>query len=303
MKKRIKVKTISESNDSDKLIVFHASSLEDEIRFYFDDKRYVSAKDNHDGTLSIQYGEKDTTNYIQNNKSTLTIIKENLKDFLKIMFFLSIVTLLITFLFVILAIIIKNTLIYLLIINFIYFFFGIVSVAIEEYKTTPPSLKSKHSAEHMMANFLEKNKRLPTNMDEIKETTRFCIDCGSRELIRGYTEDFIQSGVTSILAVVIASCITQNCENGIILGIIFFIFYITIAYFVGILMRKYGKLDFLIEPIQDLLNNIIQCCNTTKNVKDEDIILAYYAAKYWMKIVYPEFYVEDEDNFNECEGS
>jgi hypothetical protein len=68
-------------------------------------------------------------------------------------------------------------------------------------------------------------------------------------------------------------------------------------------MHKYNKLDFIIKPIQKVLNIIVQCSNTTKKVDDNDIIMAYCAAREWLKIVYPEFYNEEEDIFLKCEES
>ena len=52
------LKSIWKSTDPEKLIVFHASSLEDEIRFYFNDEQYVVARDNKDGTFTIKYEEE-----------------------------------------------------------------------------------------------------------------------------------------------------------------------------------------------------------------------------------------------------
>lgn len=304
MEERIEIKTIFKSSNPEKIIVFHAASLKDEIRFYFNDEQYVSARDNYDGTFSIHYEEDEKVETDEKKaKSTLSVIKENWKEFLKIVLLTGIVVLLISIMLVILAAVIKNTLIYVLLIDSIIFSIEVISVVILEYKTTPPSLKSKHSAEHMMANFLEKNKRLPQNMSEIKNTTRFTNDCGSRKKTLEYTENFVQNIVTAVIAIIIGSCITQNCKNEILLCIVLIAIYIATGFIVGILMRKYNKLDFIIKPIQKVLNNIVQCSNTTKKVEDNDIIMAYWAAREWLKIVYPEFYNEDEDIFYECEES
>lgn len=70
-----------------------------------------------------------------------------------------------------------------------------------------------------------------------------------------------------------------------------------------ILLHKYKNLEFIINYIEDILNYIVQCANTTKNVKDKDLVLAYYAAKYWLKVVYPEFYSEDNNIFTKSKES
>ena len=74
------------------------------------------------------------------------------------------------------------------------------------------------------------------------------------------------------------------------------VFYFT-SYLVGVLIRNYGLFGFVINPIKRALTNIAQCGNTTKNVKDKDILLAYRVASVWMQVVYPEFYKKDEDVF------
>ncbi len=296
MKERIKPKTIFKLGHPENLIVFHAESLEDEIRFYFNNTQYVSARYNYNGTCSINYEEEKIEVNERKSKITLSIIKENWKDFLMSILLSSIIVISISITLVILAIAINNTLIYFLLINFIFSSLKVI-VVIRQYKNTPPALKSKHSAEHMMVNFLDKNKRLPQNMSEIKSTTRFNDNCGSGKMTLEYARDFVHNTVTAVLAIIIGNFITQNWKNGLHLYI-FIVIYIAIGSIVEVLIRKYNKLYFIIKPMQKLLSNIIQYSNTTKKVEDNDIILAFCAAKEWLKIVYPEFYNDkDEDKF------
>ena len=49
--------------------------------------------------------------------------------------------------------------------------------------------------------------------------------------------------------------------------------------------------------MEKALTNIAQSTNTTRQVNDKDIILAYCAAKPWLETVYPEFYNESDDDF------
>ena len=58
-------------------------------------------------------------------------------------------------------------------------------------------------------------------------------------------------------------------------------------------------MKFMINLIEKCVTNVNQRVVTTKNVKDKDIILAYYAAREWMKLVYPEFYNKKDDVFLE----
>lgn len=289
MEERIEIKPIFKSNDPEKLIVFQADSSKDEIRFWFNNEQYVSARDNYNGTFSILY-EEEKVECNNKNEKELGIIKENIKKYLSFIFSDKVDSL---FIFIYFFVIIKNVLICLLLANSILFLIDIAAVVIIEYKKAPIPLKSKHSAEHMIVNFLEEKKRLPKNMSEIKSASRFTDNCGSREKTIGYTENFVQRAFTSVIAINIGNCIIQNCKNRILSCIILIAVYIIIGFIIGILMKKYNKLDFIIKPIQKVLNNIVQCFNTTRKIEDNDIVLAYCAAKEWMKIVYPEFYNEE----------
>ena len=71
--------TIIKAKDPDKLIVYHASSRKDEIRFYINETQYITAVEQSDGTAWVDAGEDIEEK--ENKKSSLTIIKENFKGF------------------------------------------------------------------------------------------------------------------------------------------------------------------------------------------------------------------------------
>lgn len=288
--------TIFRASNPEELIVFHASSLQDEIRFYLNDTQYITAIEKGEGNVSVEVGE-EVEREEENKKSTLAIIKENFKEFFKIIS-ISILVLvgLMALLFVINSLI-DNMLIYLIAMNVILSMFSIINTVILESKTTSPALKSKHSAEHMMANFLEKNKRLPKNIQEVRNSSRFSTDCGSRDLIKGIAEDLVSKILASILAVVANALYLVFFENVIGEIIVFLGVYYLTSFLVGRLLKKHGKMGFVINPIKRVLTNIAQCANTTKKVEDKDIILAYCVARVWMQVVYPEFYKQEDDVF------
>jgi len=192
---------------------------------------------------------------------------------------------------------INNLLIYLIAINVILLTYSIIGIVILEMRNISSTLKSKHSAEHMMINFLEKNKRLPKNMQEIRKSSRFSKKCGSRDLIKEITENFVSKILASILAVVADALYLVFFDNAIAEFIVFLGVYCLIRFLVGRLLKKHIKMGFVINPIKRVLTNIVQYGNTTKKVEDKDIILAYSVARVWMKAVYPEFYKKEEDVF------
>lgn len=288
--------TFFRASNPEELIVFHASSLQDEIRFYLNDTQYITAIEKGEGNVSVEISE-EVEREEENKKSTLTIIKENFKEFFKIISILILVFVGVMSLLFVINSLIENMLIYLISMNVMFSMYSIISTVILEIRTTPLRLKSKHSAEHMMVNFLENNKRLPKNMQEIRKSSRFSKDCGSRNLIKGIAEDLISKILASILAVVANALYLVFFENIIGELIVFLGVYYLTSFIVGRLLKKHGKMGFIINPLKRVLTNIAQCANTTKKVEDKDIILAYCVARVWMKAVYPEFYKKEEDVF------
>ena len=149
-----------------------------------------------------------------------------------------------------------------------------------------------------MVNFLQINKRLPKNIEEVKKSSRFSTECGSRELIKGIAEDFVRSIIAIIFTAIAYGIISHFLSNSVIIFICFLSNYYTLRFIVGKLITKYGILNFAIKPLNKVLTNIIQCANTTANVKDKDIAMAYYVSKAWLQIVYPEFYNGNDDSWN-----
>lgn len=43
-----------------------------------------------------------------------------------------------------------------------------------------------------------------------------------------------------------------------------------------------------------MLNYLFQCINTTKNARNIDLKLAYFAGSEWLKFKYPEYYDEED---------
>ena len=297
MEERNKVTSIIKSNEPEKLVVFHAASLQNEIRFYLNDTQYLVAVECEEGCTIRLEEEKEEED---NKKSKISVIRENLKEFLKlfsIIFGISILGFIGVFY---LSKIIDNILVFLIIINIIYFIIDILNVVIMETMETAPKVKSKHSAEHMMVNFLEINKRLPKSIEEVKKSSRFSPKCGSRERIKGIAEELIRSIVATIFTVIVSvvvSHFSSNSATSATYAIMFFTTYILVKFVVGKAITKYGALNFIVKPIKKVLTNIVQCANTTSKVKDKDIILAYSVARSWLKVVYPEFYNENEDIF------
>ena len=294
MEERNKVTSIIKSNDPEKLVVFHAASLQNEIRFYLNDTQYFAAVEGEEGRTIRLEEEKEEED---NKKSKISVIRENLKEFLKLFSIIGGISILGFIGVFYLGKIIDNILVFLIIMNIIYFIINIVNVVIMETMETAPKVKSKHSAEHMMVNFLEINKRLPKSIEEVKKSSRFSPECGSRELIKGIAEELIQSIVATIFTVIVSVVVSHFSSNSATYVIVFLATYFLVKFVVGKAITKYSALSFIVKTIKKVLTNIAQCANTTSKVKDRDIILAYSVARPWLQVVYPEFYNENEDIF------
>ena len=293
MEDRNNITTIFKSNDPEKLVIFHAASLQDQIRFYLNDTQYIAAVDCEEGYQIIVGEEVQEKEEIK--KSTISIIRENLNQFIKLFSLcIGIFALGILLLFYLITII-DNILVYVVIMHIVYLIINVVIVVILESKETAPSLKSKHSAEHMMVNFLEINRRLPKNIEEVKKCSRFTPECGSQDLVEKIAANFIKCVFASIFSFIISEIVLCFYDNAIVNEIVFLLAYYPLSFVLGKLIKKYKKIEFIIRPMKKVLTYIAQCANTTNKVKDRDIILAYSVASPWVQVVYPEFYNQDAD--------
>lgn len=161
------------------------------------------------------------------------------------------------------------------------------------------SRKSKHSAEHMLVNFIERNKRLPKNMTEIKKSSRFSPGCGSKSLIKGLPQDLVTGIFAAIISAIVCICISYFSESTILKASPLAVSYVIVGLTSSLLIHTSEKMEVVIKPAEKLLTNIAQLATTTKKVEDKDIILAYRVASIWFQKIYPEFYNEEEDVFLE----
>lgn len=288
--------TVIKNKNLDKLAVYHACSLEDEIRFYLNETQYISAIEK--GEEDIIVGLMEETD-AKKEKQKLKLKKADYFKLFAIFFVMVIVIGAITIASLLIGAYFNSMFMYLVTLNIMMFLFDIIRLLIMEAKTTPPCLKSKHSAEHMMVNFLEKNRRLPKSIKEVRTVSRFCIGCGSEKLIKGITEEFISKMFATLIAA-ISSIIYLGFMNNEIIGCIIFIcVYLGVIILIQLLLKKWNKLNFLIRPVKKALTIIAQYSNTTKKVEENDIYMAYLAAKEWIKLVYPEYYDKTEDTFQD----
>lgn len=83
--------TILKSAEPEELLVVHAESTKDQIRFYLNDKQFVFATDNDKGEIFVDIGQEVEVKDAKKEESKLTWIKENI---VKILLFSIIITVL-----------------------------------------------------------------------------------------------------------------------------------------------------------------------------------------------------------------
>ena len=294
MEERGSLIEITRYNDPEKLVVLQAESLKDQIRFYINRTQYVAAIEDDEGCI-VRIDEKVEEK--NKGKRKRFFNKKKLKELI-VLVFVSIVIYSSCFMgLMYMAKILNNTRLFFCTIYIVHYVMRVVNVIVIGLIEGTPSIKSKHSAEHMMVNFLEFNRRLPKNIDEVKKFSRFSPECGSRKLIEGDTEEFIQGILAALLAFLIGEIVAYLFHNEIAAIIVLIVSYVLMRFLIVRVISKSGKLNFIINPINRALTKIIQYTNTTRKVKDKDIILAYSAAEAWIQIVYPEFYNMEEDVF------
>lgn len=296
MENRNFVTKVLKSDDPDKLLVYHAKSMEDRICFYISEDIMSTAIESDGGGIVLICSTE------KNKKTIFEEIKSRPLMFGICLLFFILMT----------AVIFEvcwswnQNIMFLPLFNA---FFAIawcgliITIDIEENNE---KIRSKHSAEHMMINFLETNKKLPRTVEEVKKYSRFSKNCGCKLLFEGFVESLMSILLSTIISGLVVAIIrilfkipSNNVTN--IFNILFIIFDVTL-YIKMVIVKKDGLLTELAEKIKTKLSLFFQRFCTTKNVRDEDIILAYFAAKPWIQIVYPEFYNADEDDIWLNEG-
>lgn len=150
-------------------------------------------------------------------------------------------------------------------------------------KSCTYSTKSKHAAEHKAVNILEKKQRLPKDLDEIKEITRFHKDCGTEEDKISY-EDYAKE-ILKALSYLLFSFIVLVIGERIEISLVMFLFCIIAIR--GLLYALFLK------HFTFMISILFQIATTTKNPEESDLKLAYYLAREWMKEEYPEYFQEN----------
>lgn len=292
MQERIKIGKVNRTHKPNRLLVYDAESSEKTIRFYINKEQYVRAEKNEDGTFEVKIKERKKK---VRRRKKVNNTKRALDRFLTFSFIIIILYFVLTFAFVCIGIQL-NHLTGLIIANVLLYITLAIDVAKKEWLETSKASRSKHSAEHMMVNFLEKNRRLPISTVEVKKASRFSKECGTRYEIIEQTEMFVQGIITAIIVSLLIELFYPKRLQGIRLEYNLVAMLYIVLNLIMVLFSVYHRLEFLAKSIAKLVSIPIQCCNTTKYVKTSDLRMAYYAAREWLKIVYPEFYRDEDDS-------
>lgn len=297
MKDKDNTTTVIKSPDKEKLVVQMASSTEDEIRFYINKNQFIAGVENEDESITIKLESKDTGDIseVEEGKTKVKFSFRGIVEIALIILPIAAAMLVISLIFVK---IFKSFIFYMLVMSLTTILISTGITVFSQYSLTSLKLKRKHAAEHMMANFLEKNKRLPKNVEEFKKASRFHKSCGSSYYIKGTPQDFISCIVAAILTFIINVVIRYFTENEIVELIVVFLSYYIICFVVRKILNATTKFDFLVQPIEDMFTKIVQIGNTCskRKLREDDLALVYFVAYRWIQIVYPEFYNGEPDS-------
>lgn len=244
-----------------KIITGNANADINEINFYLDSQpdyyvhgTYINETNSINLSLEI-VDEKSKENY----SSTNTLLLLSLCSTIILWFFLSF------YLDFLLAFIISTSISYLLMLVFYCY----------NEKYVCKDICSNHSAEHMICNFIDSRQRLPISIHELKESSRFDVTCGSLEDFIYFLHDlhfsFYLYASLLIYVILLFTYDYISFEKKIIITIIL------------------ATIMILLLILSDLINLFIQLFNTTSNVTNDSLYLAYFVAREWMLHEYPEY--------------
>lgn len=144
---------------------------------------------------------------------------------------------------------------------------------------------TKHTAEHMLCNFIKLHHRLPKNMKEIKQSSRISTDCGTCH----FANLLIRYSISIFAAIVVGLFLVMLTNDK---TLFIMVLPAAIFIFVACFFIRFKQIDKLSLKVSFFLQQHL----TTKETKDSDILLAYTVANYWMRIVYPEYCNEEDFN-------
>lgn len=150
-------------------------------------------------------------------------------------------------------------------------------------KSCTYSTKSKHAAEHKAINILEKKQRLPKDLDEMKEITRFHRDCGTEEDKISY-EDYAKE-ILKALSYLLFSFIVLIIGERIEISLLMFL--------LSIIVIRVLLYALLLKHFTFIISKLFQIATTIKNPEESDLKLVYHLAQEWMKEEYPEYFQEN----------
>lgn len=142
-------------------------------------------------------------------------------------------------------------------------------------------VKSNHSAEHMVINFIKKNHQIPKSLEELRFASRFEKNCSSRQ----YISQNMLSRIANFFVISVLFIILIYLNLPIIFKIFIFLLFVFI---------KEKICRPIIKSLSTLGSYIIQYkVSTTKNVSDESLITAFIAASIWFHITHYNEYDEN----------
>lgn len=286
--------TINSSTDKKKIVVEHASTGSDKIRFFLDETWYVTAcefEENRYMTIIQHEPMAMMENYLEqlcysNNLKQINRRLDIIIDIALALLCFSIMIVVDNFFF---SVFMANAVIFL-----IYLRHNLV----RKLALTPENIRSKHSAEHKMVNFISKNQRLPRNWEELRKASRFSNRCSSNIDIIIAERSFVTITI-AIIGALLVHCIAKLVlvNFSVFFWFVFDLIIYTLFLAIMLKYRDRGVVKSLINCSISVLMRVNQLSVTKRKVADSDLILAYLAGRRWMLMKYPEFYTEEDEKF------
>lgn len=246
--------------------VFEAESFRDRINFFINLNTYLSAIQQTNGIKLTVEEKKNSFNVVALGLSFILAISYTL-----LLLILLVATNIVFFTAILLA--------YPIFVIIIGLFYG------------GNSRKTKHSAEHMVVNFINNYHRLPICMSEIKQSSRIATICGVSQVANLLVWYLISVLVSLFVALLIV--ISTNDKTFFLAAAPITIILCIVSYFF-IKFTKFDQMDKLVLKVSFFLQQHL----TTKEATNKDLLLAYTVANYWMRIVYKEFFTIEDLNSN-----
>lgn len=144
-------------------------------------------------------------------------------------------------------------------------------------------LKKNHSVEHMIVDFINQYKRLPHNLDELKEMPYRSIHCGTTGYVLAIISIIFVYFSLLLIFQFVQTITIKDSELTLIIEYLWTISFFLVFFIVAFVFEKFKLNKLLFFEFSKRLSVFMQKWTTSEDFSDKNLVIVYFIAEYWGK--------------------